>query len=39
LRVAHAAVLCDVDTVVEATAVAADAPTTRFARLWREAIR
>ncbi len=35
LPVAHAAVLCDVDTVVEAIAVAADAPTTRFARLWR----
>ena len=39
LRVAHAAVLCDVDTVVEATAVAADAPATRFARLWRASVR
>ncbi len=39
LTVAHAPVLCDVDTVVEATAVAADAPTTRFARLWRETTR
>lgn len=39
LRVAHAAVLCDVDTVAEAEAVATDAPRTRFARRWVAEVR
>jgi glycosyltransferase A (GT-A) superfamily protein (DUF2064 family) len=39
LEVAHARVLCDVDTVVEAEAVAVDAPWTRFARLWDVEVR
>ena len=39
LEVAHARVLCDVDTVVEAEAVAVDAPWTRFARLWDAEVR
>jgi rSAM/selenodomain-associated transferase 1 len=39
LGVARAPVLCDVDTVVEADAVAVDAPWTRFARLWDAEVR
>lgn len=39
LEVTRAPVLCDVDTVVEADAVAVDAPWTRFARLWDVEVR
>jgi uncharacterized protein len=39
LEVARARVLCDVDTVVEAEAVAVDAPWTRFSRLWDVEVR
>jgi rSAM/selenodomain-associated transferase 1 len=39
LGVARSRVLCDVDTVVEAEAVAVDAPWTRFARLWDVEVR
>lgn len=36
-RVAGAHALCDVDTVADAAAVAAAAPGTHFARMWRDA--
>lgn len=39
LDVVHARVLCDVDTALEAEAVAVDAPWTRFARLWDVEVR
>ena len=39
LGVGRSRVLCDVDTVVEAEAVAVDAPWTRFSRLWDVEVR
>jgi rSAM/selenodomain-associated transferase 1 len=39
LDVGRSRVLCDVDTVVEAEAVAVDAPWTRFSRLWDVEVR